>query len=615
MWWYPTRMRLSIAFTDSHQPRSRPQTNKAIFTISVGLCLVTIPAATSNATVIPVDRTAPWVGNVGVPGGIPNRTIIYKNIVTDLGADPTGVEDCATIIQSAIANCPVGQVVYIPAGIFRLNSRVYLASKQNFTLRGAGMGATIIKSTSSSGYFLFGSQEWPPPSMYVPITAGATRGSNTITVSNTEPFSVNQPMSIAPDLPVWAHNLGGHPDSDRTMRITFKVREKTATTVTFDPPCPFDFSGMSPKARPFKGPRAGQNFIQGVGIEDLTIDLSNSQAGLAIELQQAYGCWVKGVEVKGALNRQMRFGTVLRSEVRKCYTHDVRGSGPNHEGINFDGDCCWNLVEDNICSRGGGSPIQFGDNTGANSCNVVAYNYVLNTDPGFWDISFNHAPHDMLNLAEGNVIDNFKDDGYYGSSSHNTLFRNRIAYHVELKHFCTYYNVVGNVLGTAGFSNAYETEQPDYSNKPVYALGFPNIGNTSYRGIFGPTTPPNYRSLGNTLEQCQQLDRNVKATLLRHGNYDYANNSTIWDPAISDHTIPNSLYLTGKPSWWGNELPWPPIGPDRMPMAGQIPAQQRFGNGTLAPVLSATPNSPKPVQKKKKFGKGKTGSTKKAKRL
>ena len=74
--------------------------------------------------IIPGSRTAPWQANIGVPGGIPMRTTIYKNIVTDLGADPTGVVDCTSIILGAIASCPVGQVIYIPAGTFRLNSRV-----------------------------------------------------------------------------------------------------------------------------------------------------------------------------------------------------------------------------------------------------------------------------------------------------------------------------------------------------------------------------------------------------------------------------------------------------------------------------------------------------------
>src|SRR5206468_1751987 len=331
------------------------------------------------------------------------------------------------------------------------------------------------------------------------------------------------------------------------------------------------------------------------------------------EYEQAWGCWIKGVEVKGAYSRQMRFGTLLRGEVRKCYTHDAQGSGPNHEGIDFDGDCCWNLVEDNICDNGGAPPIEFGDSTGANSCNVVAYNYVVNTDLGFWDISFNHSPHDMLNLAEGNVIDNYKDDGYFGSSSHNTLFRNRIRYDLELKHFSNYYNIVGNVLGTAGFSNAYETTTVNYSNNPIYALGYPNIGNHSYTGTFAPTTPPNYSANGPNLTdpENQTLDLNVAATIIRHGNFDYFTNATVWDPTIPDHTIPDSLYLSEKPSWWG-PLPWPPIGPDLTPMVSQIPAEYRFVNGRPTPppaTSSSTPSSPQNPQikntNKKQYNKKK----------
>jgi len=458
------------------------------------------------------------------------------------------------------------------------------------------MGVTVIKPYGSySSAFLFGSQQWPPPSINVPITAGATLGSNTITVSDTSAFSVDQPMSIVPNpLPVWAHNLGGFPDTSQTMRITFKVRSLTSTTVTFDPPCPFDFSSLNPQARPFEGPSNGYYFIQGVGVEDLTVDLSASTIGWAIEYEQAWGCWVKSVEVTGAYSRQMRFGTLVRGEVRECYTHNA-GSGPDHEGIDFDGDCCWNLVEDNICNNGGTSPIQFGDSVGANSCNVVAYNYVLNTAPAFWDISFNHAPHDMLNLAEGNVIDNYKDDGYFGSSSHNTLFRNRINYNLELKHFSNYYNIVGNILGTSGWTNAYDTEQVDYPNppysiNPVYGLGFPNIGNDDYTGITEATNPPDYHLFTNNLSDPdnQQLDRNVKNTILRHGNFDYFNNSTVWDPTIPDHTIPNSLYLAAQPTWWPTNLPWPPIGPDLTPMVSQIPAEYRFSNGTPTPTPGPT---------------------------
>jgi hypothetical protein len=80
-------------------------------------------------------------------------------------------------------------------------------------------------------------------------------------------------------------------------------------------------------------------------------------------------------------------------------------------------------------------------------------------------------------------------------------------------------------------------------------------------------------------------DPNVKATLLRHGNFDYVTNSVVWDPSISDHALPASLYLTSKPSWWGT-LPWPSIGPDLNPMVGTIPAKERYlGTDTTPPSV------------------------------
>lgn len=121
-------------------------------------------------------------------------------------------------------------------------------------------------------------------------------------------------------------------------------------------------------------------------------------------------------------------------------------------------------------------------------------------------------------------------------------------------------NVIGCVLGTAGQSNTYEAAYPasgDSSLKTIWRLGY---GGASWAG-----------------------DPNVKATLLRHGNFDYVTNSVVWDSNIPDHTLPASLYLTSKPAWWGN-LRWPAIGPDLNPMVGTIPAQQRFlGNETVSP--------------------------------
>ena len=69
-------------------------------------------------------------------------------------------------------------------------------------------------------------------------------------------------------------------------------------------------------------------------------------------------------------------------------------------------------------------------------------------------------------------------------------------------------------------------------------------------------------------------DPRVKTTLFRWGNYDVVNAAVVWNaaevpstltpfgnPVPGNQTLPASLYLAGKPAWWGS-VPWPAIGPD-----------------------------------------------------
>ena len=266
---------------------------------SAVLLSLVLSAGPAVADIIPPDRLAPWQGNVGVPGGIPTRTTIWKNIVTDLGADPTGKVDASNIIQGAIETCPAGQIVYIPAGIFLVSSGVHIQYYMNFTVRGAGMGVTrIINDPGSSTFFLLGNTGSNDPGATQAVLSGATKGSATLSVADTTGFYVGQPMFIKPATPVWAHNLGGFPDINKNINVTVKLLSKTSTTLTFEPPCPFDFSGMSPTVTAFN-PIVPDKVVtaEGIGIEDLTFDMSHGPSFSAINWQNAWGCWIKNVEI------------------------------------------------------------------------------------------------------------------------------------------------------------------------------------------------------------------------------------------------------------------------------------------------------------------------------
>jgi hypothetical protein len=107
-----------------------------------------------------------------------------------------------------------------------------------------------------------------------------------------------------------------------------------------------------------------------------------------------------------------------------------------------------------------------------------------------------------------------------------------------------FFNLVGNVLGT----NSYHTTYAALSDTSIYYLGVTD------------TALPN--------------DPLVASTMMRWGNYDTVNDASRFlsgevpsglakyaNAVPSSQTLPNSFYLSAKPSWFGS-IAWPPIGPD-----------------------------------------------------
>jgi hypothetical protein len=174
-----------------------------------------------------------------------------------------------------------------------------------------------------------------------------------------------------------------------------------------------------------------------------------------------------------------------------------------------------------------------------------------------------------MNLWEGNMVSQISGDNIHGSSSHQTFFRNYVdRQHEGFVHtgnltdvvFAAtnrFMNMVGNVLGRPGDDAlpgaVYDQESGNcLDTVAVYKLGYP-----SDCGIDTITDPQ------------------VKETILRHGNFDYFSNATVWDPAITERSLPPSLFRSGKPDYFG-DVPWPPIGPDVTDLVSDIPAKIRF---------------------------------------
>jgi hypothetical protein len=68
--------------------------------------------------------------------GIPNRTTIYRTL------SPSGGDDTSAI-NTALANCPPGQVVELTAGVFHITGNGLLLGSPSCTLRGTGPGRQL----------------------------------------------------------------------------------------------------------------------------------------------------------------------------------------------------------------------------------------------------------------------------------------------------------------------------------------------------------------------------------------------------------------------------------------------------------------------------------------
>jgi parallel beta-helix repeat protein len=543
-----------------------------------------VSVSSTSSSIIPADRIIDW-SYAGIPGGIPTRSMIYATLTPS---------STLAQINSAISSCPAGQVVYFEAGTYNISGKINLGSKKQVTIRGAGPGVTILNATGSAtvigttntGFNYTGGSA-------LANDAGLRKGSTSVTVAGSgalpSSFAVGNLMLIDQiDDQVLVFVRTGNWAGTRNLRHVTRITGVAGRVVSFATPIPYSFSyAQNPQASVISATASL------CGVENMTIHAAND--GDCMEFYGADRCWLSKVELTNWGNEGVLFRDSAQCEVRRCYIHTCRNFPNEAEGY---GIYTWYgtsnfLIEDNIMYQ-----CSYGILASGSSSNAIMYNYVwhMGRDAAsrFWEqpgFSCNHGPHGIMNLYEGNFMERWQNDGYHGNSSYQTLFRNNIhgvnpAYTldrrvVDLCKGSYYHTIVGNVIGASSWA-------PNYYNAPgtgldrakgyIYVLGYPNMGS----GSLSPETTFTGYPYGYP-------DEHVAATLLRHGNYDYFNKSTVWDSAISGRSIPASLRYSSKPSWFGS-MDWPAVGPDVTGLVKDIPAKWRWNrfqaSGNMADLFA-----------------------------
>jgi hypothetical protein len=579
-------------------------------TPSVGVILraftILLPIGMVHGDIIPPSRLFNWQAgiNVGIPGGIPTDRINLIDVTRPpYNADNTGVTNAAPAINLAITAASAGTIIYLPAGTYRVEGLINISMKSNITLRGAGAATVLGMRTSGGAAFMIGGDtEWPWDYSVggASIVGGLTQGSQTLTLSSTSAFSVGDIAILSESndysLPV-VHVSGGN----RSRQQKSQVTSKTDSTITVSPPLFWTLdANRSPKAHVLRAR------VSGVGIEDLTIDLTNSSSAYGAWFDQAVHCWIKNVSVQKTSSFGIFLLDCFQSEVRHCDIRDRKTQGSNGAGILVERSTAC-LIEDNIIYK-----IFPHIEVNFNSCgNVFAFNFCeVNDVFGIMGacIDSNHGPHNHFNLYEGNVASKFQSDGYFGSASDDTVFRNwfhgtsdttdQFGICIYLNRFTRNYNLVGNILGRSGKDFLYDNNNGNisYQSRYIFALGLPNMGNGESTGTaqlsHGDDWADGFTAPWPGANGFQELDLDVAATTLRKGNWN-ARNAGIAsiETLASEETLPPSLFRSSKPAWFGNRT-WPPFdpyAPDQNYDA--IPAGYRYVNGIDPPSVPKPPSN------------------------
>jgi hypothetical protein len=564
-------------------------------------------------------RATNWSGTGS--GIVQPRSTICAAV--SLTAGSSAASSNTTAINNAIASCPSGEVVFIPAGTWYVNY-ILDSNVSNITIRGAGPTQTTLLFQSSyncageyadiclmqPNYYFPGSA-WVQPGQSNAGTwsGGYSQGATSITLSsvgsagitNGQPIILDQANDITGD-------TGGFVVCDQDTDWTCHQSSETSSggrviggvdysqqqVVTVTSGCSTACKGAGPftvtispglRANNWRSSQTPGVFwgawLTGVGVENMTLNhdaSANEKAG--IFFQNCNQCWVKNIRSINSNRNHVWLYESIQDVVRDSYFYGTQHGAEQSYGVELD-TAFDSLIENNIFDHIV-SPFMAGQGMAGD---VVGYNYSMHSAyylaPTFLlNVNSAHDSGAYMNLFEGNGFMRILADDVHGTTSGaTTYFRNWFTgwdsgttnedVPIIVMAYARGYNVIGNVLGTVGWHTQYEaspgvgTSTEAVCSVTIYSLGW---------GGGYCDNEPNEGVSDDTI---------ARSTLLRWGNYDVVNGSVQWNssevpttgvpyingnPVPSTHSLPSSFYLSGEPTafWktpWGTP-PWPPNGPD-----------------------------------------------------
>lgn len=563
-----------------------------------------------NAAIVSPSRLITW--DPGVRGGVAAKIASRQIVYITLNNTST-----ATQIQTALNSCPSGQVVKLGPGIFIVDQTTKIPS--NVTLRGSGPGVTVLQASGSfSGNSILrfeNGYDYDWNNHAAATLVSPQKGDTTLNTSGAHGWNVGDYLIVdsleqpAGD-PVVNHvgTLGtatwvGRASGLRPWGQIVKVTAvPTSTSATISPGLYYAWPN-TPQAVAIDG------WVTNCGVEDLTVDNTSSGVRDTVSVEGGAEIWLYNVELKGSYRYMIWCYGMFWSTFEHCrFTGGVPIGTDNQAqytssrayGIFVGPHASANLITNNIIEK-----LTMGIAwEGCVSGNVFSYNLVKdmwwqNTADAkrhFSDLG--HGPHPIFNLSEGNWDEGrVRADAYWGTSSHHTFLRNRIAqidrsaatgsssdsqtWTVDIENGNQYFNFVGNIIGgSQGIASGGVNENIFKKYGGVDTFTYSDTNSTLQRFGFKSIT-----------DSTAPFDTNVVGTMLWWANWEYVTSGNgpsgigySMTSNVADTTataIPSSYYLSGKPAFF-KSLPWPVYSPSNANSAAMtdIPAGYRYQYGS-----------------------------------
>jgi hypothetical protein len=615
-----------------------------IFALLALLLALTFPTRGQEwSGIIVSSRAIDW-SNVGVVGGLPDSN--WTQCGTSIAPYGTSAAPASpSTINTQIVGCAPNTYVQLGAGTFYLSSGIVIKSHNNVAVRGMGANQTTVVFSGDDpcqGIYSVvcvesSDQNWQGVPSNGPVNWSASTyaaGTTTITLASVPNLAVGNPIILDQEDDACSSGCPSTKDtgtvfvcSDNTLPSPCSIGDnidngqrqwrgqvQIVTVAQCDGNSTVGHACVSgsnitispglymPNWSPSKSPQAwwATNPVHYAGIENLSYDSTNAN-GSGIAFFNTIDSWVEGVRGIDTSRAHIFSEYSQHNTYRDSYFFGTQNSASESYGYQCftDSDV---LVENNIFEAVSG-PLTL---NGACEGDVIAYNYAINdyySENAGWNNSMSnvHTVGADMVLFEGNIGVSFYPDAFHGTHNFDTYFRNFTpgtqpacylsgsSYLTAIFGLCTnplnsvqilsysrFFNFVGNVWGRSGIQTTYQDVYSSPNPIGIWYIGYGDSGSHPPNGIV--TVAP---------------DPNVRATMLRWGNWDSVTNATRWcgnssdpgwsttcmstsevpsslagnqaaysNPVPTNTTLPNSFYQTTAPFWWPTAKPWPLIGPD-----------------------------------------------------